>query len=152
MQSACLSWTSTGSWSEAGEEMMRSVALFLRGTVPGLKYQLNCDLLSLLHESVGCSPHPCSFRGSSQKISSCLCSVFLLFFPCFLNSYPFSRVFIITPNITIYHSIKAQRSFSLLVPADAIKSDEGVRQKEKWEDQRGEKLGNMVNKMTMSVF
>lgn len=116
---------SARSLSEAEDTGMRSVGLFPRGSVPGLKHQWNCDLLPLLHACICGAASPFVFKASCQNISLSPLS----HFPLLFHSIP-SELYLLSSHLITSCIIQSEQgSHSLVVPADSKERDERQRER-----------------------
>ncbi len=157
-QYACLPRTSTGSKRVAGEAEMRSVGQFPKGSVPGLRHQWNCDLLSLLHASICSTPHPLPFKSCLSKHFSVSPPALSSSFTPFLFHILWVMYAFIPPNNFIHHPIRVGKLF--ITCPYRCKTERWEREREKdreWEGGSGKEKkwaegqqGNRVNEMTLS--
>lgn len=111
---------SARSLSEAEDTGMRSVGLFPRGSVPGLKHQWNCDLLPFYTHA-----RPFVFKASCQNISLSPLS----HFPLLFHSIP-SELYLLSSHLITSCIIQSEQgSRSLVVPADSKERDERQRER-----------------------
>lgn len=122
---------SARSLSEAEDTGMRSVGLFPRGSVPGLKHQWNCDLLPLLHAC------------TSFCFQSLLSKHFSVSTLSLSSPFPFHTLWVIfafiPPNNIMHHPIRAGKPFISCPRRFKRERWETERKKGKWEDRGGQK-------------